>query len=217
MDAIHNSDHIETDQEKLGGTPTFSGRARALFLMALLLTVFAFSAFGQNSRDGLERGNKDAVVKIEVYYDLQCGSCAAYHSVLKTVEKKFGDNVLITFRHFPLHLHDKAILAARALEAAQLQGKGWKMLDLILAGQNQWSPNRSAKYVFLTYAKRLRLNTRRFRSDLESETVLHRIIDDMFLAKQLKLNSTPTVFLNGEQLQYSDALDIETKIQEIVK
>ena len=58
---------------------------------------------------------------------------------------------------------------------------------------------------------------KRFRSDLESETVLHRIIGDMFLAKQLKLNSTPTVFLNGEQIQYPDALDIETKIQEIVK
>lgn len=217
MVAIRISDPLESDRAKLSGTLIVSEGARALFLIPLLLTVFAFSAFGQNSRDGLERGNKDAAVKIEVYYDLQCGSCANYHSVLKTVEKKFGNNVFITFRHFPLHLHDKAVLAARALEAAQLQGKGWKMLDLILAGQNRWSTNRNAKYVFLTFAKRLRLNVRRFRSDLESETVLHRIIDDMFLAKQLKLNSTPTVFLNGEQLQYSDALELETKIREILK
>ena len=191
----------------------------APFFVPLLLVTFAFSVVGQNSSERLERGNKDAAVKIEVYYDLQCGSCAAFHTVLNRVEKKFGDSVLITFRHFPLSIpaHDKAILAARVLEAAQLQGKGWKMLDMILDGQNQWSPNRNAKYVFLTYAKRLRLNIRRFRSDLESETVLHRIIDDMFLAKQLKINSTPTVFLNGEQLQYSDVLEIETKIKEIVK
>lgn len=191
----------------------------APFFVPLLLAIFAFSVVGQDSRDGLVWGNKDAAVKIEIYYDLQCGSCATFHAGLKRIEERFGDKVHITFRHFPLSIpaHDKAILAARALESAQLQGQGWKMLDMILAGQKRWSPNRNAKYILLAYAKRLRLNMKRFRSDLESETVLHRIIGDMFLAKQLKLNSTPTVFLNGEQIQYPDALDIETKIQEIVK
>ncbi len=188
------------------------------------IVVFYQSISAQNvkpndNRSSVSSGNPNAVARIEVFYDLQCGPCVSFHSILKNVENKFRDNVLITFRHFPLRIptHDKSFLAAKVVEAAHVQGKGRKMLDMVLANQTEWTANPQAKSILFSYARKLRLDMKRFRDDLENEEILHKIVGDVVNANELKLTSTPTVFLNGKQLTHVEALEIETKLKDIVK
>lgn len=192
--------------------------------LVIYFAVFCLSVFTQNTKLNerefpLRSGNPNAFAKIEVFYDLQCASCAAYHPTLKSIEGKFGDKILATFRHFPMNLptHDKAFLAARVVEAANVQGKGRQMLDMVLANQKKWTADPRAESMFFGYALTLRLNMQLFRKDFESEKTLHRIVDDLVLVKQLNLTATPTVFLNGKQLTFVEAIEIETKIKDLVK
>lgn len=194
--------------------------ARVLLLSILILAVSLVSILGQDNTAGLEIGDKHtAKAKIEIFYDLQCGSCTFYHETIKEIEKKYKGMISVTFRHFPLSIpaHDKAIMAARMVEAAKVQNRGLQMLDMVLADQRNWSTSKVAKSIFFGYAKKLKLNQRKFRRDFEDEGIIHRIVADIVRARELKLNSTPTVFLNGEQLSFADAGEIERKIQELVK
>ncbi len=190
----------------------------------LCFSIFVLPSFAQNVKqaDGrlpFRSGKSDAIAKVEVYYDLQCPSCANFHSILKVVENKFGDKVSVTFRHFPLDIpaHDKAFLAARVVEAARVQGKGREMLDLIMANQANWTATKSAAIIFVGYATALKLNIKHFREDFESDSVIHGIVNDIERAKTLGVKSVPTIFVNGKELTYAEALDLETIIQNLVK
>ena len=223
MDAIHHYDLVGYKRESLriqGGREIAVG-----VFLALLLAILALSAPAQNAPaptwySPLSNGNPNAAVKIEVYYDLQCPTCATYHVKLAQLKQKYGDDILITVRHNPLRIpaHDKALMAARVVEAANNQRKGWQMLNMVLANQNKWSANKRAKTLLFAYATRLRLNMSKFREDFDNdEKIIHRIADDLCRAKQLNITATPTVFLNGKQLEFVDALNIEEKIKEIIK
>lgn len=193
----------------------------ALSLVTFILAVSG--ALGQTAdwfRLGpLQSGSRTAAVKIEVFYDLQCPSCANFHLVLRKLEQKYGNDLLITFRHFPLRIpaHDKAFMAARMVEAAHVQGKGREMLDLILANQRKWTTNKLAKTLFFGYAAKLKLDMPEFRNDFEYGESVYLIVDDLFRAYELKLRGTPSVFLNGKELTINEAFELDTKIKEIVK
>lgn len=193
-----------------------------LFFLVFLITIFGFPFLAQNvkpTEPPTQNAKSEAGVRIEVYYDLQCPACRKYQSVLKNAEAKFGNQILVTFRHFPLRIpaHDKAIMAARMVEAAKLQGKGRLMLDTILANQENWTTSVKARTVLFGYAAKLNLDMRRFRDDYEDDKTMRPIIEDILRANKLKLTSTPTVFLNEKELSYQDALDLEARIKELIK
>ncbi len=81
-------------------------------------------------------GPADAPVTLEEFGDFQCPPCGLLHPVLKDMEKEFGPQLRVIFRQFPLaQTHQHAINAARAAEAAGMQGKFWEMHDLIFTNQ----------------------------------------------------------------------------------
>lgn len=167
----------------------------------------------------IKSGDPNAIAKIEVFYDLQCSSCATFHSILKRAEGKFKTKVFITFRYFPLRIpaHDKTFLASRVVEAAHAQSKGRQMLDMVMENQRAWTTEIKAKTILFRYATKLRLNMQRFRDDFEKDDGLNRITGDLLRANELKLDSTPTVFLSGKELTFAEAQDIEAKIANLVR
>ncbi len=196
---------------------------RVAIWLAFVVLVLVITGLGQNFRpaeqlDPLVSGNPNAKIKFEVFYDLQCPTCASFHSILNMVERKFPGKTFMTFRHFPLGIpaHDKAIMAARVVEAAHRQGKGRKMLDVILANQRVWTSTKRAKTILFGYAVKLRLEMRQFREDFESDEVIRRVVHDMELARFLELGATPTVFLNGKELSPVEFLELETVVRNIV-
>lgn len=151
------------------------------------------------------KGNKDAGNILIEYSDFQCPACAFYAPTLKRIDEDFGEKIKIVYRHFPLiSIHKNAFLAARASEAAGIQGKFWEMHDLLFETQKDWENDTRAKDKFISYALELGLNEDKFIKDFESDEVEDSINQDVFYTGSLRLNSTPSFVLNGKVLTSID-------------
>ncbi len=149
------------------------------------------------------KGATDAATTIIEYADFQCPACAQFHSTMKTLLVPVSDTVRVVFRHFPLAaIHDKAIVTARAAEAAALQNKFWEMHDLLFEKQAEWSakPADEITATLKQYADVLGLDVARFERDLASDAVAQRVQRDLSEAEALMLSSTPSIFLDGRPI-----------------
>ncbi|HKR01207.1 MAG TPA: thioredoxin domain-containing protein [Pyrinomonadaceae bacterium] len=146
------------------------------------------------------RGGANAKVTLEEYGDYQCPPCGGLFQELKTIEKEYGNQIRFVFRHFPLQGHRHAMTAARAAEAAGLQGHFWEMHDMIYQNQLSWSPVDDARSVFIQYAANLNLDVARFTRDMDSQEVAARVNADYARGSALGIEGTPAVFVNGRQM-----------------
>lgn len=187
-----------------------------LAIIAAVIIVFAgIFIFGNHKSDGsnkssgsssasatkhIEGQGKSGVTLVE-YGDYQCPFCGEAYPVVKQVENQFADQIYFQFRNFPLtNLHQNAFAAARAAEAAGMQGKFWQMHDLLYENQNQWSSSSNPSTLFDQYAKQLGLNVTKFQKDYQSSKVNDAINADIAAGNNLKVNATPTFFLDGKQI-----------------
>lgn len=146
------------------------------------------------------RGNPNAPVTLEEFGDFQCGACGSYYSELKKIEAEYSDRLKVIFRELPLvTMHQHALLAAQAAEAAGLQGKFWEMHDKLYENQVTWTEKNDLVPVFVDYAKQIGLNTDRFMKDLNGESVAARIFQDGKRAHSFGLKGTPSFFVNGKE------------------
>jgi protein-disulfide isomerase len=178
-----------------GGTSLFLWKER---------TAQTKTASIKNGKPGAEppqvRGPFNARVKIEEFGDFQCPSCAALSPALSQSEQKYHGRLCVIFRQFPLASHPHAQEAARAAEAAGLQGRFWEMHDLLYGSQLVWTRAADTRELFNQFAKSLGIDVERFKIDLESEQVKRRIDADQQRAASLGVNSTPAIFINGRRL-----------------
>jgi protein-disulfide isomerase len=148
-------------------------------------------------------GPADAPATLEEFGDFECPPCGLVHPVLKTMEREFGQRLRVIFREFPLvPTHAHALNAARAAEAAGLQGKFWQMHDLIYENQKTWHESFDARPIFEGYATKIGLDLARYQRDLDSDVVEQRIFLDGKRANSLDVKGTPTVFLNGREVPF---------------
>ncbi len=146
------------------------------------------------------RGPKTARVTLEEFADFQCPPCGKLSLLLKGMLNEFPGDLRVVFRHFPLRGHQHAKEAAAATEAAGLQGKFWEMHDLLYREQALWSRQPEVGALFENYAGQLGLDLEKFREDRASAAVLERVAADQKYGTGLGVNSTPTVFVNGQQV-----------------
>lgn len=183
------------------------------------------------------RGGANARVTLEEFGDFQCTPCGQLFPILAKVEEHYGEQLRVVFRHYPLRKHEHGVLAARAAEAAGLQGKFWEMHDLLFENSLRWTkgvdtvgPEASAsrrlqstilameievRDVFFSYAERLKLDVERFKTDLDGDEVKARIESDRLHAESLGIDRTPTLYLNGRQLAFAVARTVEGLSAEI--
>jgi protein-disulfide isomerase len=148
-------------------------------------------------------GPKDAPVTLEEFGDFECPPCGLLHPVLQAVEREYGSRVRIIFREFPLvPTHQHALAAARAAEAAGMQGKFWEMHDLLYENQKTWHEAFDVRPIFEGYATRIGLDLQGFRTDSTSDLVEQRIFLDGKRGHALGVKGTPTVFLNGREVPF---------------
>lgn len=153
----------------------------------------------------------NAKVTLLEYGDFQCPVCEGYYPVVKEVQTKYNDTVKFQFRNLPLlQIHQNAFAAARAAEAADLQGKYWEMHDTLYAQQNwsEWTQSTSPLTFFKQYATNLKLDVNKFATDFASSAVNDRINADMAaFDKTGQQKSTPTFFINGKYYANSNFVD----------
>lgn len=148
------------------------------------------------------RGSLSAPVQLEEFGDFECPPCAALHPVLKQIENEYGNNLQVVFRHNPLsQIHKHAYDAARAAEAAGLQGKFWEMHDKLYEKQTEWNVLPDVRATFTNYARELGLDAERFARDITADIVTARVTLDIRRARSLGVSGTPTLFVEGRPLK----------------
>lgn len=165
------------------------------------------------------RGNSEAGVTITEFSDFQCPACKASQPVLDQVLAEYPDQVRLVFRHFPLRvIHRNAFGAAQAAEAADAQGKFWEMHDLLFERQEEWSDLDSPKEKFVEYAQELGLNTDLFKKALDEGEFADLVSEDEKIVSSLRLNSTPTFFINDQKMTESATFaNFEKSIDELLE
>lgn len=147
-------------------------------------------------------GNGKTGVKLVEYADFECPSCAAVYPYVKEAVERHFDDITFQYVHFPMpQIHPNSMAAHRSAEAASRQGKFWEMYDQIYTGYQSWRSSTSPAIIFQAYAEQIGLNIDQFNNDVPSSSVNDAIQADLRVVQQLKLNATPTFFLNGEQLE----------------
>jgi len=142
-------------------------------------------------------GNLYSPVQLIVYSDFECPACESFSETVCAAKTEFGDELTIVFRHFPLSMHENAMLAANAAECASEQGFFWPMHDKI------FEDNRGGVFTkeeFMKDATELNLEVERFSQCLTGEKYRERILTDMGEGRLLGINGTPSVYLNGTEL-----------------
>ncbi len=115
-----------------------------------------------------------------------------------TIHKLIRDykgKIKLVVKMFPYQYRDYSRMAAEALLAANEQGKFWEMHSLML--KNSPLLDRGN---LLKYAGEIRLDTRRFSESIDKKRFNGQIEDDIRLAKQMDLYSTPVFFINGRKV-----------------
>jgi protein-disulfide isomerase len=141
-------------------------------------------------------GPAAAKVTIVEFSDFQCPHCARLAPVLKQVAEKYEGSVSVHLRNFPLAMHKQAEPAARAMQAAQRQGKALEMSDKMFANMKALSDDELFKY-----AEELGLDTAKFKADFESQEVKDEVAKDLQAGKDASVRGTPAVFVNGLRFQ----------------
>ncbi len=153
-------------------------------------------------------GNVNAPVTLVEYGDFQCPACGAYYPIVEQIVASTSpDTLRFVFRHFPLTQHANAIPAAKASEAASLQGKFWDMYNKLYSTQKDWENSTDTKTVFVGYAKSLGLDEKKFLSDFESKSIQEVINNQYKGGAKAGINSTPTFFLNGAKIANPQSYD----------
>ena len=167
------------------------------------------------------KGSNAKNVNLLVYGDFQCPVCGQFYPVEKKIINTYQNDILFTFRHFPLDsIHPNARAASRAAEAAGLQGKFFEMHDLLYENQSAWSSSTNPLNTFTSYAQQLGLDVDKFKVDFTSEVVNSTINADLKEGNQKGVTGTPTYYLNGKKLENGDIGSYEkfaTIIEQAIK
>jgi protein-disulfide isomerase len=141
-------------------------------------------------------GPVNTKVKIVIFSDYACPYCKEAAPVVRDLAKKYGDNIRITFRDYPLYTN--SIELALAGNCAGIQNKFWEMNALLFAKQGELTALTDTALTdrLKTMASNLKLNSTNFATCLDEKTYLYRLNDDFSDAEFLGLSGTPTWFIN---------------------
>ncbi|MFZ1702542.1 MAG: thioredoxin domain-containing protein [Pyrinomonadaceae bacterium] len=153
-----------------------------------------------------QAGSPSAAVTLEEFADFQCGSCAAAHPIMNEIKSLYGSRIRFVFRNFPLSIpaHDKSYEAAVAAEAAGMQGKFWDLQNLLFNNQQIWTASPTYKQIWKDYATKIGLDVPKWENDMAGIAAKSRVDADLARGKAIGVNSTPSLYLNGVSVPYTE-------------
>ena len=160
-----------------------------------------------DSGDSPRYGNADAAIEIIEFSDFQCPYCTRGAATIDQVKEKYGDQVTVVFRHFPLDFHDNAHRAAQASECAQEQGKFWEFHDALFANQSAL-----AEPDLIRYATDTGNDMTKFNECLASGRHVETVDQDMKEGTTAGMTGTPGFFINGRFLNGAQPLEAFVEI-----
>jgi protein-disulfide isomerase len=149
-------------------------------------------------------GPADAPVTLVTYANYECLHCRRAHPFLEALRAEAGDRLRYVYRHFARPADfPNAEPAARAAEAAALQGRFWQMQHALYTGDP-----RLRLSDLLRHAQDIGLDLSRFEHDLPTPPLLARVRADLAGGIAAGVRGTPTFFINGRL--HETAWDLES-------
>lgn len=196
--------------------------AAILIIVICLGAVYGTKFFIGLSKKGLiadatakVKGSNGAPIKVVEFIDFQCPACAGGAKYLKQMMKKYPGAIHLELKHFPLKMHRHGFLSSQYAECAARQEKFWLFHDSLLARQGNWKRLADARPAFDRIASEIDLNEQELESCLQGEAAGKAIEKDKAEGQALKIQSTPTYFVNGKMVVGKKSLDL--KIKELLK
>src|SRR3989454_3667015 len=152
------------------------------------------------------RGNPQASIMIVEFSDFQCPFCRKVQPILKNLLAKYGGQVSLAYRDFPLRgMHGQAELGAESSRCAAEQGRFWEYHDLLFE-----NPDKLNRNGLMDLARTLKLDEKQFDSCLSSGKYKIQVERDLQDGMRAGVLGTPGIFINGILLsgaQPEDAFD----------
>lgn len=147
-------------------------------------------------------GDPKAPVTIVEFADFECPSCRrAYNNYLKDIMQK--KSARVAFFHYPLpELHQNALPAAVASEAAAKQNKLWEMYAALFEGEKT---ELSQDYI-TEQAKKIGLDMKQFDQDRTDSKLKSLVDQDQKEAGEYMVDMTPTFFVRDKDGKYYRAV-----------
>jgi protein-disulfide isomerase len=149
-------------------------------------------------------GPANAAVTITEYASMTCPHCAAFtEKVFPKIKTEFIDTgkIRFVFREFPLDIKAAAgAMLARCI-AKDDGPKYFAVVDLLFKQQNDWVMKNTTE-TLTRIGKQAGLTQTQVEDCLKDQALLDKIAaDQKYAADVLKVDSTPTFFINGEKIK----------------
>jgi len=139
-------------------------------------------------------GPANALVTIVEFADYQCTYCARSVGLRRRIVANYKGKVRWVFKNFPLGFHKRAKKASKASMVAHAMGYFWEYHDLLFVNQQ-----RMADRDLAAHAQELGLDQEKYQEGMKSPDFAKLVQADIDLANKLKVNGTPTFFINGRK------------------
>jgi len=166
-------------------------------------------------------GAANATVTITEYASMTCPHCAAFaETVFPKIKSEYIDSgkVRYVFREFPLDIKAAAgSMLARCI-AKDDSGKYFAVIDMLFKQQNDWVMKNTTE-TLTRIGKQAGLSQQAVETCLKDQALLDKIAaDQKFASEILKVNSTPTFFVNGEMIKGETSFEeFDKKIKSLLK
>ena len=166
-------------------------------------------------------GPADATVTITEFASMTCPHCAAFNAeVFPKIKADYIDTgkIRYIFREFPLDIKAAAgSMLARCI-AKDDAGKYFAVVDLLFKQQTDWVMKNTTE-TLTRIGKQAGLSQQQVEDCLKDQALLDKIAaDQKYAAEVLKVNSTPTFFVNGEKIKGETSFEeFDKKIKPLLK
>jgi protein-disulfide isomerase len=166
-------------------------------------------------------GPANATVTITEYASMTCPHCAAFNeNVFPKIKSEYIDSgkVRYVFREFPLDIKAAAgSMLARCI-AKDDAGKYFAVIDMLFRQQNDWVTKNTTE-TLTRIGKQAGLSQQAVEDCLKDQALLDKIAaDQKYASDVLKVDSTPTFFINGEKIKGETSFEeFDKRIKALLK
>ena len=166
-------------------------------------------------------GPADAAVTITEYASMTCPHCAAFNeAVFPKIKSTYIDTnkVRYVFREFPLDIKAAAGSMLSRCIAKDDAGKYFAVTDLLFKSQGDWVMKNTTE-ALTRVGKQAGLSQQQVETCLKDQTLFDKIVaDQKYASEVLKVNSTPTFFVNGEMIKGETSFEeFDKRIKALLK
>jgi protein-disulfide isomerase len=166
-------------------------------------------------------GPANAPVTITEFASMTCPHCAAFtEKVFPKIKSEYIDTnkIRFVFREFPLDVKAAAgSMLARCI-AKDDAGKYFAVIDMLFRQQESWVMKNTTE-TLIRIGKQAGLSQQQVEDCLKDQALLDKIAADQKYANEvLKVNSTPTFFINGEMVKGETSFEeFDKRIKSLLK